>query len=68
MRLSKKQVEAIDRLVAEEGSFTRPEAIRRAVEHLDKAVRRSRRIDRASPSQTVLPATGQLELWTHEAG
>ena len=43
VRFSKKQIEAIDLLVAEEVGVTRPEAIRRAVERLDKAVRRSRR-------------------------
>lgn len=44
-KFSKEQHEAIDRLVAEEVGVTRPEAIRRAVERLDKAVCRSRRID-----------------------
>ena len=45
LKFSNELHEAIDRLVAEEVGVTRPEAIRRAVERLDKAVRRSRRID-----------------------
>lgn len=43
-KFSNEQHEAIDRLVAEEIGVTRPEAIRRAVEHLAKAVCRSRRM------------------------
>ena len=45
LKFTKEQHEAIDRLVAEEVGVTRPESIRRAVERLDNAVRRSRRID-----------------------
>ena len=44
LKFSNEQHEAIDRLVAQEVGVTRPEAIRRAVERLDKAVRRSRRM------------------------
>lgn len=43
-KFSNEQHKAIDRLVAEEVGVTRPEAIRRAVEYLDKAVLRSRRM------------------------
>ena len=62
LKFSKEQHEAIDRLVAEEVGVTRPEAIRRAVERLDKAVRRSRRIDEEIAEFERLPPETEPEI------
>ena len=56
-KFSKQQHEAIDRLVAEEVGVTRPEAIRRAVERLDKVVRRSRGNEECAESYRQQPET-----------
>ena len=63
LKFSKEQHEAIDRLVAEEVGVTRPEAIRRAVERLDKAVRRSRRIDEEIAEFNRHPPEFTYENW-----
>lgn len=63
LKFSKEQNGAIDRLVAEEVGVTRPEAIRRAVERLDNAVRRSRRIDEEIAEFERLPPEDLFENW-----
>lgn len=62
-KFSKEQHEAIDRLVAEEVGVTRPEVIRRAVERLDKAVCRSRRIDEEIAEFKRHPPEFTYENW-----
>lgn len=62
LKFNNRQHEVIDRLVAEEVGVTRPEAIRRAVERLDKAVRRSRRIDEEIAEFERLPPETEAEI------
>ncbi len=66
LKFSKEQHEAIDRLVAEEVGVTRPEAIRRAVERLEKVVRRSRDNEECAESYRRQPDT-ELEAWVWTA-
>ena len=63
LKFNNEQHEAIDRLVAEEVGVTRPEAIRRAVERLDKAVRRSRRIDEEIAESCRQQPEDLIENW-----
>lgn len=63
LKFSKEQHEAIDRLVAEEVGVTRPEAIRRAVERLDKAVRQSRLMHEEIAEFERHPPDTELEAW-----
>ena len=62
LKFSKDQLEAIDRLVAEEVGVTRPEAIRRAVERLAHVVGRSRGNEEFAESYRQQPQT-ELEAW-----
>ena len=62
VRFSKKQIEAMDRLVEEEVGVTRSEVIRRAVERLDDTVRRSRIGEEIVESYRKQPQT-ELENW-----
>lgn len=66
-KFSNEQHEAIDRLVADEVGVTRPEAIRRAVEYLDKAVCRSRRMHEEIAEFERHPPDTELEAWVWTA-
>lgn len=66
-KFSKQQHEAIDRLVAEEVGVTRPEAIRRAVERLARAVYRSRRMHEEIAEFERHPPDTELEAWVWTA-